>query len=101
MADFFTRLRNHPSFFYDSGPQLLQGYEHLVEKIQPRLPNLFLTFPISRLTVETIPAKSAPYTSTAYYRLLPPTTAYYRRPAPDGSRPGAFTVKPRNGNGKG
>jgi uncharacterized protein (DUF885 family) len=82
LADFFSRLRTHPSFFYDSGPQLLQGYENLVEKIQPRLPKLFRTFPVSRLTVETIPAKSAPYTSTAYYR----------RPAPDGSRPGAFTV---------
>jgi uncharacterized protein (DUF885 family) len=82
LAEFFNRLRTHPSFFYDSGPQLLSGYENLVTQIEPRLPKLFRTFPTTRLTVETIPPKSAPHTSTAYYR----------RPAADGSRPGAFTV---------
>lgn len=82
LGEFFTRLRTHPSFFYDSGPQLQSGYENLVEKIEPRLPKLFRTFPTSKLTVESVPAKSAPHTSTAYYR----------RPAADGSRPGAFTV---------
>lgn len=81
-AEFFTRLRTHPSFFYDTGHQLLGGYENLVEKIEPLLPRLFRTFPKTPVTVASIPSNSAPHTSTAYYQ----------RPATDGSRPGVFTV---------
>lgn len=81
-TEFFTRLRTHPSFFYDTGHQLLGGYENLVEKIEPLLPRLFRTLPKTPITVASIPSKSAPHTSAAYYQ----------RPATDGSRPGVFTV---------
>lgn len=82
LEEFFTRLRTHPSFFYDTGPQLFGGYEKVMAKIEPRLSKLFQTFPKAQVVVESIPSRSAPNSSTAYYR----------PPAPDGSRPGAFTV---------
>ncbi len=79
---FFERLRSHPSYFYDNSAGLLEGYHQLVEKIDPLLPRLFQTFPKSGLVIEAIPAKSAPHTSTAYYR--PPSV--------ETGKAGAFTV---------
>lgn len=79
---FFERLRTHPAYFYDNADALLEGYHRLVEKIDPLLPRLFHTFPKTALVIESIPAKAAPHTSTAYYR----------RPSSGTGQPGAFTV---------
>ena len=79
---FFERLRTHPSFFYANADALLEGYHQLVERIHPQLPRLFPTLPKAGLVIESIPAKSAPHTSTAYYR----------RPSLAAGKPGAFTV---------
>ncbi len=89
MDAYFDRLRSHPSYFYDSGEAILDGYQNLLEKIEPQLPRLFQTLPRSKLVLESVPGKSAANTSAAYYR----------RPSAEAGRPGAFVINshlPRN-----
>lgn len=82
MAEFFADLRTNPKFFFKQPADLLKAYEDMAAGIAEKLPRLFKTLPRTQFIVEKIPDKIAPDT----------TTAYYRQPSADGSRPGAFSV---------
>ena len=82
LQEFFTHLRTDPQYFYETGGELIAGYRELIRTVDPQLPALFGTLPRIPYDVQAIPAHIAPDT----------TTAYYRPPSADGSRPGTFFV---------
>ena len=79
---FLTFLRTDPQFYYDNADDLYNAYLATSKRIDPELVNLFGRLPRMPYGVKPIPAATAPDT----------TTAYYSRPAADGSRAGIYWV---------
>ena len=80
--DFLTFLRTDPQFYYETEDELLEAYLATSKKIDPEMVSLFKVLPRTPYGIKPIPMESAPDT----------TTAYYMRPAADGSRAGYYYV---------
>ena len=82
LTAFFEFLRNDPQFYFTDPTDLLQAYQATAKQIDPTLVQLFTKLPRMPYGIQVIPEAVAPDT----------TTAYYTRPAADGSRPGYYWV---------
>ncbi|MEK9529492.1 MAG: DUF885 domain-containing protein, partial [Gammaproteobacteria bacterium] len=82
LAEFFTFLREDPQFYFEDPMALLKEYQAVSKQIDPKMVQLFTKLPRMPYGIKVIPEAVAPDT----------TTAYYSRPAADGSRPGYYWV---------
>ncbi len=81
-AEFLVHLRTDRQFYCATSEELLQAYKDCCDLINPNLSKLFLKLPKTSYDIRSIPDQMAPDTTTAYYRV----------PAADGSRPGSYFV---------
>ena len=79
-AEFLTFLRTDDRFYVDTPEQLLKEVSFICKKMDGELPKMFKTLPRMPYGVKPIPDFIAPKT----------TTAYYNRPAGDGTRAGTY-----------
>lgn len=81
-AEFVNFLRTDPRFYTTDPEQLMKETAFVLKKIDGQLPTLFKTMPRMPYGIKPIPDFMAPKT----------TTAYYERPAGDGTRAGCYRV---------
>jgi uncharacterized protein (DUF885 family) len=82
LQQFNEKLRNDKSNFYTNGQDLLNGFKHILNQMDEKLPLLFGRLPESKYDFREIEAFRADAAPAAYYYL----------PPEDRSRPGYFYV---------
>lgn len=80
LQEFFEHLNTDPQFYYDEGPQLIQGYNDLREEVHAKATELFHKFPKADYEIRAVEA----------FREKSAAGGSYMRASPDGSRPGVF-----------
>jgi len=80
--EFLNFLRTDKQFYFETSEELFTEYLATSKRIDPMLVKLFKDLPSMPYGLKPIPMESAPDT----------TTAYYQRPAADGSRAGYYYV---------
>ncbi|HFB67355.1 MAG TPA: DUF885 domain-containing protein, partial [Calditrichae bacterium] len=79
---FIRFLRTSPQFYVDSPEALLKEVAYVLKRMDGELPRLFKQLPRMPYGIKPVPDFIAPRT----------TTAYYQRPAGDGTRAGIYFV---------
>jgi uncharacterized protein (DUF885 family) len=77
LDDIFSRLRDDPALHFDSGPAIVEASERAMAKAKAAMGDWFGRLPEADCIVKETPTGP---------------TAFYFRPAADGSRPGIFFV---------
>jgi uncharacterized protein (DUF885 family) len=80
LRSFHAALLNNPKQHAQSGTQLIALYQHYVDQMEPKLPDLVTKLPNAPLKVVEMPSFGA----------ADQVPADYQPGTPDGSRPGAF-----------
>jgi len=81
-AAFVHHLRTDPRFYAESEGELMREVAYVLKRMDGELPRLFGRLPRMSYGIQEVPAYIAPRT----------TTAYYTRPAGDGTRAGFYWV---------
>lgn len=79
---FLHHLRTDPRFYARSEGELMREVAYVLKRMDGELPRLFGRLPRMPYGIQEVPSYIAPRT----------TTAYYTRPAGDGTRPGIYWV---------
>ncbi len=82
LAVIFERLRSDPELFFDSEEAIIAAATTALDGARNAMSGYFGRVPKADCVVKPIPDYQAPYS----------TIAYYRHPAPDGSRSGEYFV---------
>ncbi|MEM1379889.1 MAG: DUF885 domain-containing protein [Pseudomonadota bacterium] len=82
LSAYQTHLRTNPEFYPATAEERLARASTIAKRIDGQLVNLFTVLPRMPYDIRPIPLDVAEGT----------TTAYYSRPAPDGSRPGTYRL---------
>ena len=82
LAAIFERLRSDPELFFDSEEAIISAATAALDGARNAMSGYFGRLPKADCVVQPIPDYQAPYS----------TIAYYRHPAPDGSRSGEYFV---------
>lgn len=82
VKDFAASLRNDDRFYVETPEDLLKEVAYVLKRMDGELPRLFKALPRMTYGVRPVPDYIAPKT----------TTAYYQRPAGDGTRAGFYYV---------
>ncbi len=88
--EFIQFLRTSPRFYVDTPEALLKEVAYVLKRMDGELPRLFKTLPRMPYGIKPVPEFIAPRT----------TTAYYQRPAGDGTRAGIYYVNTYNLNSR-
>ena len=89
-AEFVTHLRESPQFYAKTKDQLLERCASILKKADGELPAMFGYLPRTPYGLKPIPDYIAPKT----------TSAYYQRPAGDGTKAGFFFLNTHNLSGR-
>jgi uncharacterized protein (DUF885 family) len=84
LKSFRTALNSDPKYIPTSADQIVEDYRHYVNQMEPRLPELFLDYPKTKLIVEAIPASQ------------PQMGTHHVDGSADGSTPGRVVVATSN-----
>jgi uncharacterized protein (DUF885 family) len=84
LNSFRAALNSDPKYIPTSADQIVEDYRHYVNQMEPRLPELFLDYPKTKLVVEAIPASQ------------PQMGTHHVDGSADGSTPGRVVVATSN-----
>lgn len=82
LAETLVKLRTDKTLYFDSAEELETKAAAALAKAKAAIPQWFGILPKAKCVVQRIPDYEAPFT----------TIAYYRQPAPDGSKPGEYFI---------
>ncbi|MCO4745844.1 MAG: DUF885 domain-containing protein [Proteobacteria bacterium] len=82
LAAIFEKLRTDESLYFETSEQVQAKADEALDRATEAMDGAFGILPQAECIVRPVPDYEAPYT----------TIAYYRRPNPDGSKPGEYFV---------